>query len=293
VYSHIRDGNDVAANAAFGKLMAAFSEQPTLPKEIYQVGDEYAKAQNYDKAESLYQYVLADWPDTEYEMWAKSGMVKLDIYLGNDANVQPALEQLIADFNDQPDLPEAIFVIGEQYYYKGFEDPNKCRKVKSEEDLKKSRDIWERIIAQLPESESIGLKHAQFFSAECYRRLGKYEKAIEYFQAVVDNWPDYQYAWNAQSLIGNCYEKLRNSGKLPESEAVPKMEQAYQAVVEKYPNCSLVTSACLKLGNLNFKRGQKVEAVMYYELFLATARPNDPRIESVESYLEELKGEVQ
>jgi len=44
VYSHIRDGNDVAANAAFEKLMAAFSEQPTLPKEIYQVGDEQAKA---------------------------------------------------------------------------------------------------------------------------------------------------------------------------------------------------------------------------------------------------------
>jgi len=37
--------------------------------------------------------------------------------------------------------------------------------------------------------------------------------------------------------------------------------------------------------------GQQIEAAVYFELFLATARPNDPRIESVEARLEEVKGE--
>ncbi len=184
-------------------------------------------------------------------------------------------------------------MIGEQYYYKAFDDPNKCIRVKSEEHLYKARDIWEKVTVQYPESSSIGLKHAQYFTAVCYRRFGEYEKAITHYQKVVDNWPDYQYAWSAQSLIGSCYKKLRDSGKLSASVANPKIEQAYKAVLEKYPGSAVVPSASLKLGNLNFKRGQKVEAVMYYELFLATARPNDPRIESVESYLEELKGEVQ
>jgi TolA-binding protein len=110
---------------------------------------------------------------------------------------------------------------------------------------------------------------------------------------VVDNWPDYQYAWSAQYLIGSCYEKLKYFGILPVSEADPKIEQAYRAVVEKYPDSAMATSAFLKLGYLNLKRGQRVEAVMYFELFLATARPNDPRIDSVEARLEELKGEEQ
>jgi len=291
VKSHIRDGNDAGADEAFNKLLTEFGEQPTLPKEIYQVGDEYAKALNYDKAGALYQYVITNWPDTEYEMWAKSGMVKLDIYCGNDANVQPALDQLIADFNDHPGLPEAVFVIGEQYYYKAFDDPKKCIKVKSEESLYKAKDIWERIVAQWPESKSIGLKHAQYFSAVCYRRFGEYEKALSHYQKVVDNWPDYQYAWSAQYLIGICYEKLKNFGSLPESEASLKMEQAYKAVVEQYPDCAMVPTASLKLGHLNMKRSQKIEAVQYFVLFLATARPNDPRITSVESHLEKLKGE--
>jgi len=204
VYSQIRDGNDVAANAAFDKLMAAFSEQPTLPKEIYQVGDEYAKALNYDKAGALYQYVIANWPGTEYEMWARTGIVKLDIYFGNDANVQPALDQLIADFNDHPDSPEAVFVIGEEYFNMAFVDPNNLWMIKSEEHLKKARDVWERIISQCPLSQSIGLQHAHYFTAVCYRLFGEYEKAITHFQKVVDNWPDYQYAWSAQCLIGEC-----------------------------------------------------------------------------------------
>ena len=198
---------------------------------------------------------------------------------------------MISDFDDHPDLPEAIFVIGEQYYNKAFEDPNKYIKVKSPENFKKAKDIWEKVIARCADSKSIGLKHAQYFTAVCYRRVGEYEKAITHYQKVVDNWPDYQYAWSAQYLIGTCYEKLKYYNSLPESESDPKIEQAYKAVVEKYPDSPMVPTSSIKLGYMNLKRGQRVEAAMYFELFLATARLNDPRIESIEARLEELKGE--
>ena len=131
-------------------------------------------------------------------------------------------------------------------------------------------------------------------SAVCYsQELGDYQKGIDYYQQVVDNWPDYQFAWHAQFFVGMYYEKLRNSGRLPELEANPKIEQAYQAVVEKYPDSKSVPYSALKLGHLYFKRGQLVEASLYYELFLAMAEPCDPRIDSIESRLEELKGEEQ
>jgi len=114
---------------------------------------------------------------------------------------------------------------------------------------------------------------------------------------VVDNWPDYQYAWSAQYLIGTCYENLKESGGLPEAEASLKMEQSYKAVVEKYPYSALTANACLKLSDLNLKRGQRVEAARYLELFLAKAHPSDPRIQSVkarfEELLEKLEGEAQ
>jgi len=124
-----------------------------------------------------------------------------------------------------------------------------------------------------------------------YRRIGEYEKALNYYQQVVDNWPDYQYAWSAQCLVGSCYKRLRDLGKLPESVANPKIEQAYKAVLEKYPDSESAPSAALKLARMNFESGRRVETVMYYEIFLAIADPGGTRIKNVKVFLEQLKGE--
>jgi TolA-binding protein len=293
IKTYLALGNNAAAEAGVDKLLIEFARNKHRAKAIYDTAYQYRKLGNYDKADQLYQYVIDTWPDSTDAMWSYMDLAKLYIDLGNEPNVQSALDKLVADFNDHPDLPEAVFVIGEQYYYKAFDDNKKCIKVKSQEYLYKAKDIWERILAQWPDSKSIGLKHAQYFTAVCYRRFGEYEKAITHYQKVVYNWPDYQYAWSAQFLIGSCYEKLKNFGNLPKSEADPKIEQAYKAVVEKYPDSAMAPTASLKLGHMNLKRGKKIEAVQYFVLFLATARPADPRIERVESQLEKLKGEVQ
>jgi len=112
---------------------------------------------------------------------------------------------------------------------------------------------------------------------------------------------------------------------LSESEANPKIEHAYKAVVEKYPDCTSVKDASLKLGWLNFKKGRWTEAVGYFELclekypekyrpphvlyalgrayeeigqldkaaqayheFIKSIDPSDPRIETVKARLEKL-----
>ena len=274
VNSHIRDGNDVAANAAFDKLMSAFSEQPTLPKEIYQVGDEYAKALNYDKAGALYQYVIANWPDTEYEMWARTGMVKLDIYCGNDANVQPALDQLIADFNDNPDLPEAVFVIGEQYYNQAFSDMNEGLAAEARENFRKTVAVWEKVIQQLPASAAYTPRFYYITAVVYSQELGQHAKGIEHYQHIVDNWPDYEFAWHAQYFVGMYYERLLKSGGIEVSEALPKIEQAYIAVVENYPDSKSAPHAALYLGRINFNRKQWVVAAYYFELFLQKSDNN-------------------
>lgn len=169
-----------------------------------------------------------------------------------------------------------------------FVDPNICQEIKSQEHLNKAKDVWEKVIAQCPQSRSIGLQHAHYFTAVCYRRLGQYEDALAHYQNVVDNWPDYQYAWSAQYLVGSCYENLKKSGSLPASEASLKIEQSYKIVVEKYPDYPLVANACMKLSDMHLKRGELVEAGEYFELFLEKAHPCDTRREVVEARLERL-----
>jgi len=272
IMADISLGNDANAQAAIDNLIADFSDNPLIARVLWDTAQAYRDLKKYEKANELYQYVIGNWPKAEHAISSQMSVAEINvrslIESGKDTAAQAALDRLIDDFKGHPVLPEALFAIGELYYYKAFDDPNKCIKVKSEEYLKKAKDIWERIIAQCPQSQSIGLKHAQYFSAVCYRRLGEYEKAISRYQKVVDNWPEYQYAWSAQFLIGQCYARLKESGVLSESEANPKIEEAYSAVIEKYPDCPLADRACLKLGRMNFEKGQWVESAMYFELFL-------------------------
>lgn len=187
--------------------------------------------------------------------------------------------------------------------------------------------MWERVIQQLPLSSAY-TPRACYTTAVVYsQELGEYQKGIDYYQQVVDNWPDYAFAWHAQFFVGKYYEKLRNSGGIADSEANPKIEQAYISVVEKYPDSKSAPSAALKLGQMNFKKGQWIEAAMYFELyrqkcsdnqqwarvvydlgrayenagafeeaievydeFIKTAEPDDPRVKTVKARLEELKG---
>jgi len=90
-------------------------------------------------------------------------------------------------------------------------------------------------------------------------------------------------------LIGDCYEGLRDSDSLSPSEANLKMEYAYMAVLENYPDCSLAPHACLKMAQLSLDRQQRNEAITYFEMFLEITKAGDRRIESIRTKIEKLR----
>ncbi|KPL21578.1 MAG: hypothetical protein AMJ75_09695, partial [Phycisphaerae bacterium SM1_79] len=101
--------------------------------------------------------------------------------------------------------------------------------------------VWQRIITDLP--PSFFTPQAYHFSAVCYRRMGKYEKAIELYQVVVDNWPNFQYAWVAHFRIAECYEKLESLGRIPTEDAAVQIRHACQQILTNYPDCMGVGAA--------------------------------------------------
>jgi len=248
IKSHIRDANDAAADEAFNKLLTEFSGQPTLPKEIYQIVDEYAMAGRYDKADQIYQHVLVNWPEaeqaglehigvaeinllsliesgndtaasealdsliadfnehpdlawtldgiagryekiqkydearsiyrkiatdyneTDYAFTAQKKLAVLEIKAGDDVAAQAALELLITDFNDHPDLPEAVFVVGEQYYSEAYRLENEGYYEQAKEYFRKAIVIFERIIQEFPGSTNAG--YARHLIVDCLNRFG-------------------------------------------------------------------------------------------------------------------------
>ena len=252
--------DDPNAEAAVKKLLSEFSGNRYKPRAIHDTAWEYRKSGNYGRANELDQYVIDNWPADVQVMWAKMDMAKTDIGLGNDAAAEKTIDILITDFNDNPELPTAIFMLGEQYYNKAFVKENEGLAEQAKDHFQKAIAIWERIVTELP--ESVITPQAYNFSAVCYRKLGEHIKAVEYFQKVVDDWPAYQYAWNAQFLIASCYEKLASSGQMPTADAAVQICRACDKVLANYPDCMAVEAARNLLNRWNsvnsqYKGGQK------------------------------------
>ena len=272
------------AQAAIAKLHGQYRNDPGLAQALYEVGATFGNARQYDKATAEFNQVITTWPDSDYAMLAKVGLGLIQVGQGHDTAGETAFQKLLGDHRNHPKLAQAAHLMAEAYFYRAMaleqEDAKLVGSAKYAEIVREQRQSeavkgyyekaiqkWRVIIEELPPTPYT--VQAWYFTGVIYRRhLGQPEKALPYYEKVVSEWPDYDHAWSAQAMIAKCYERLRNAGKVPASEAEPKIEQAYKAVVEKYPTCPLAKEAYLTLGRTNLKKERWAEAARYYSEFL-------------------------
>jgi len=274
IFSFIDSKDEPNAMAEIDKFINTYRDKPELSAFVYDFGARADWINGFEPnnlTKRIYNKVIEEFPQSPQVINSRMSLSRMSITGFIDSNDDPnafaAIDNLINDFNNCPDLPMAVSLIGENYYAKGLRMQNEGLKTLAAENYEKSIIVREIIIQQLPFSELT--PRAYYFAGVLYSHyLEQYQKGIEYFQKVVDNWPDYQFAWNAQFFIGFYYEILRNSGSISESEANPKIEEAYQAVVEKYPYSEPAGHVALKLGWMYFKEEQWHQAIKYFEFFI-------------------------
>ncbi|MHC4456278.1 MAG: tetratricopeptide repeat protein [Planctomycetota bacterium] len=270
--SNIGLGDDPNTEAAIEKLLTEYSDNNDIVGEVFKIAETYVDVHQYENACELFQYVIENWQDSEDIIHAKADLAKCYIAVGDDPNAHEAIDSLITDFNDYLELADVLLDVADEYHVKAFQMKYQGLDDKAREYFATAIDVLDKVITELPESSSTA--EAYFFLAVYNHRLSQYENAINYFQKLLSDWPSYKFADKAQFLIGNCYEALRDTGSLGGSEANPEIERAYRLVVEKYPDSTSVRDASLKLGWLNFKIGQWLEAVEYWELTLQKSPEN-------------------
>ena len=241
IFSLIASGKYIEAREAIDKFAGDFVDYPRLPGTLYWFAKRLDAARQYEQARNIYQQIAWQYPNDAHATKALIQVSKVDaltfIESGDDTATQKVLDRLIADFSDDSDLPEAIFVVGEEYYNEGLSSEREGDTDRRKEYYRKAVAVWQRIVTELRESAIT--PEAYYFSACCYYQLGEYRKPIDYSKEVVDRWPDYRNACRAQFMIGRCYEELKQQGLIPDSEATPKIKRAYQKLLESYPDCTL------------------------------------------------------
>lgn len=214
--------NNTAALAAFDKLVADFNDHRDLFQTISEIGMESQdpKAGKYDLAKAIFNKVLTDYPGTKLAFKAQKNLAVINLEEGDYTAAQEAFDTLITDFNDHPDLPQVVFTVGRQYYLEALQDEKQELNEQNKVLFQKAIDIWDRIITQFPNADEA--PQAYFMSGVCYRDLGEDVKSTECFQKIVNEYPDYMYAWEAKFMIEH---NVRDVQRWPQSIDYSELEK--------------------------------------------------------------------
>ena len=143
--SYIADSNDTAALEATDKLAANYASNEKLPEALTYIAGRYIWSKKYDKGLDIYSYIIEQFPESSWAEGAKFESAKVAVYPFIDANDEPntllAIDALINDFNDKPQLPAVVFDFGSRIDERNWFDPNEFTK-----------SIYYKVIEQFPAS---------------------------------------------------------------------------------------------------------------------------------------------
>jgi tetratricopeptide (TPR) repeat protein len=248
--SNINLGNDSEAKTSIDRLLTDFTKNDDLAYTICTIVQSYCDLQQYDKARQLYQSAADGWAGDEQAVWGQMIVAIANIQLGDDTAAQTAINKLCTDFAGRENLTRAVFMIAEQYHNKAIALENKGLDSQAAVLFRKAIAMWEKMINEF--TPSFLTPEACYFTGLCYCKLGEYGNSIVYYKKLADGYPEQRNRWYALFMIGHNYETLAKSGAMPQSEAGPKISDAYTQLVEKYPACPVVQKAQSWLASHNY-----------------------------------------
>jgi len=239
VYELIDGGNYEAADSNVSEMLEDFAGHKQLSRRLYEIAEKYSRNEAWPYAEALYGRIAADYPKDKYGLKAKLGVSRtnvLSLIMSQDCNqAEAALDKMVADFNNNPYLAEAVLIIGLQCHDGGLSKENQGLTEQARYRFEKAVEICDRVINEFPDYSFV--PEACCRAGDCYYKLGKQEESIQRYQKVIDDYPKYEFAWHAQFMIGYCYEGLKNSGVVEKSAADAQTKAAYEQVIQNYPDC--------------------------------------------------------
>lgn len=274
-------GNNAVAETAFEKLCSDYSGQEHISRAVCLVADNYRKLENHKKAIGLYQYALTNWPDAPFALWSQMGLVISNLGLGDYSTAQDTINKLRATFSEDKRIPTAACLIGDAYRrLNRYKEAVELYKYVVDNRPDAEYALWSRMglaISKLRTgdegaavlatdklrsdfSQDERLPTAVCLIADEYRKLEKHKKACEFYQYVVNKWPEGEYGmWSQMGLV--------ISQASLENDAVAETE--FEKLRTKYSGYKQISKAvCLVADNYR-NLGKHKKACELYQNVLA------------------------
>lgn len=286
----------IEAQNSNGSSINVSMEQQQKAAEIYGLAREYEENSSLSEAKKTYEKIIEQYPGTIKAETAALDIIRMEIQdtlnAGEVNTAEELTDMLVADFNQNLYAIECLNRVAEKSYLASMELKKQKQETQAQDYFTNLEKVLQKAIdgsAKLDTPAKLGKVY--YYAAGCRQNQEKWDGAIEYFQKVVNDYPDIERACGAQAAIGWCAEALRDSNQAPKEAINPVIEQAYISVINDYNDCYIAHFAAYRLAEMCVEKGDKTNAIVYYRKFLELARPGNSRINAAKTRIAELGGQ--
>lgn len=201
--SYFRLGDDIKAKDLLDRIYADFAGHRELGKALLKVYHSASKRPNETEQEvlknslSMLQRIMKACTGDKY---AGKALVEMSIChskLGDKANAEAAIDQLIKDAKDIPDFIQTAYLASEHYFgAKNYEFAKKLA-LAAIEHTKDPKDFYHA-------------GSSAFVVAKCARKLEDLATQIKYCLLIMEKYPKSLYAYRVPNELGALYRREKN-----------------------------------------------------------------------------------
>ncbi len=252
------------------RILQNYPESSIAPDAAYEIGMTYFQASKYDMAAPYFKMVIDEYPNSPL---VREAMMTLGNNYYNGENYKKAIDvfsKFISVYPNDSLIDEAKQSLSSAYYMAGQENPQ----------------LLKDFIEQFPSDPKAAL--SQFNTAVHFYEEGNKEKALETFRKVIIDFPNTEYAEDAQVNIIKIYDEMKDYNNLisqanlfleyfPESDRVPlalfysgsgyfylgnyaKAIEAFKKIINDYPESEYYSTATHNI-NQCYKRLGSTERI--------------------------------
>jgi outer membrane protein assembly factor BamD (BamD/ComL family) len=250
IFKLMKEADQNEIDAAIGQMVSEFSGRPELVDELLWIACGYEEQPNKAaQAKQMYERIIKEYPETVESKHIALHNRRMDIHIlieaGDVNGADILIDELLANFTADSELPNALYLIGRHYYTKAIAlIGDEGHKKETDLFLQEAVRVWERL-TQLPASEFTAA--GCYATADCYYRLGDYNMAINYHKKIMSDFPDYKNTCISMFMVADCYDKLASAGRVSQDEAGEQISGIYKELLARYPDCKLPYSARIRL----------------------------------------------
>ena len=209
---YVAMGKQTEADTAYQELLAKYSNRTGIANAVDHVADAYREIANFQKARQCYQYIADQWPDADHAAEAQAGVVRASILMRDKIGAQAAMNKLLSSFASSTHVAKAVDNVADEYRKAGqYENARQWHKYVVDHwpqdehaiEAQKGVVISNIILGDQTAAQAAADKLLSDFSsntekiaaaidnvADAYEDEDNYNKAFEYYEMVLDRWPN-------------------------------------------------------------------------------------------------------